>query len=71
MHNNPYLYEKYVQARQQELLREAEQQRLLARSSPLTPRIIDAVMSRLRAFIKHHVSAKPADLHVRTTTGNL
>ncbi len=71
MHYNPYLYEKLAQAHQQELLREAEQQRLLARLSLRSPSMIDTVVSRLRAFLVRPVSAKPAELHVRTATGKL
>ena len=70
MNYNPYLYEKFVQAHQQELLREAEQMRL-ARLSPRSPSMIDAVVSRLRAFFVRPAPAKPAELHVRTVTGKL
>ena len=70
MHNNPYLYEKFVQARQQELLREAERMRL-TRRSPRSPRMINTVISRLRAFLKHPASAKPANRHVKAVTGQL
>ncbi|HEX9134583.1 MAG TPA: hypothetical protein VF844_20020 [Ktedonobacteraceae bacterium] len=71
MHYNPYLYEKLAQAHQQELLREAEQQRLLARVSRRSPSMIDIVVNRLRAFHVRPVSAKPAELQVRTATGKL
>jgi hypothetical protein len=71
MSYNPYLYEKLVQAHQQELLREAEQQRLLASLSPRSPSMINTVASRLRAFLVRPASAKPAELHVRTATGKL
>jgi hypothetical protein len=70
MNYNPYLYEKLVQAHQQELLREAEQQHL-ARLSLRSPSMIDTVVSRLRAFLVRPVSAKPAELDVRTATGKL
>lgn len=70
MNYNPYLYDKLVQAHQQELFREAEQMRL-ARLSPRSPSMIDTVVSRLRAFLVRPLSAKPAKLHVRTVTGKL
>lgn len=71
MHYNPYLYEKFAQAHRQELLREAEQHRLLARLSPRDPGMIDSVVSRLRAFLVRPVSANPAELQRRTATGKL
>ncbi len=70
MNYNPYLYEKYAQVRQQELLREAEQMRL-ARLSPRSPGMMNTVMSRLHAFLVRSVSAKPADLHMKAVTGQL
>ncbi len=71
MHYNPYLYEKLAQAHHQELLREAEQQRLVARLSHRSPSMIGTVVSRLRAFLVRSAPAKPAGLHVRAATGKL
>lgn len=70
MQYNPYQYEKLVQAHQQELLREAEQMRL-ARLAPRSPSMINTVLSRLHAFLVRPAPAKPADLHVKTATGQL
>lgn len=71
MHYNPYLYEKLAQAHHQELLREAEQQRLVARLSHRSPSMIGTVVSRLRAFLMRSASTKPAELHVGAATGKL
>jgi hypothetical protein len=72
MHYNPYLYEKLAQAHHQELLREAEQQRLVARLSHRSPSMLGTVVSRLRAFlVVRSAPAKPAELHVRAATGKL
>ena len=71
MNYNPYLYEKLVQAHQQELLHEAEQQRLLAHLPRRAPSMLAAFASRLRAFLPRPTSAKPAELHARTVTGQL
>ena len=70
MNYNPYLYEKFVQTHQQELLREAEQMRL-ARLSPRSPSVINTVLSRLHAFLVRPVSPKPAERNVRVVTGEL
>jgi hypothetical protein len=71
MNYNPYLYEKLVQAHQQELLHEAEQQRLLAHLPHHSPSMLATFVSRLRAFLLRPASAKPAELPARTVTGQL
>ena len=67
--HNPYIYEKLVQLHQQELLREAEQQRLAAS-------VIRGQPSRLQMLFQallKRFSASPAPVvpQVKTATGQL
>jgi len=48
--SNPYLYEKLVQAHSQELLHEAEQQRMLAQLPQRHPHLMLNVARRLAAL---------------------
>ena len=49
---NPYLCEKLAQAHYQELLQEAEQQRMLAQLPRRHPQLMQKVARRLAAFLK-------------------
>jgi hypothetical protein len=67
--HHPYLYEKQVQLHQQELLREAEQQRLAASAVRGQPNRLQLLF---RALLKHF-STSPALVapQVKTVTGQL
>jgi hypothetical protein len=49
--SNPYLYEKLAQAHYQELLHEAEQQRMLAQLPQSHPHLMQNVARQLAAFL--------------------
>jgi len=69
---NPYLYEKLVQAHYQELLQEAEQQRMLAQLPRRHPRLMQNVARRLAAFLMSLLfSAKEVEQPARRVTGEL
>ena len=66
---HPYIYEKQVQLHQQELLREAEQQRLAASAVRGQPNRLQLLV---RTLLKR-LSASPAPVapQVKTATGQL
>ena len=69
---NPYLYEKLAQAHRQELLQEAEQQRMLAQLPRRHPQLMQNVARRLAAFLMSlPFSAKKVEQPARTVTGQL
>lgn len=69
---DPYLYEKLAQARYQELLHEAEQQRMLAQLPRRHPQLMQNVARRLAAFLMSlPFSAKKVKQSARTVTGEL
>jgi hypothetical protein len=49
--HNPYLYEKLAQAHRQELLQEAEQQRMLAQLPRRHPQLMQNIARQLVAFL--------------------
>lgn len=72
MSYHPYLAEQLAQAHRQELLHDAEQQRLLARLPRRHPAVLGSVMTKLGAFLLGLTSpAKQVELPVRTATGDL
>jgi hypothetical protein len=69
---NPYLYEKLAQSHHQELLQEAEQQRMLARLPRRHPQLMQIVTRRLASFfLKLPFSVKKAEQSTRPATGQL
>jgi hypothetical protein len=69
---NPYLYEKLTQMHYQELLQEAEQQRLLAQLPRRHSHLIRNVAGSLVAFLTSlHFFAKKAVQPERKVTGQL
>ena len=69
---NPYLYEKLAQAHYQELLQEAEQQRMLTQLPRRHPQLMQNVARRLAAFLMSlPFSAKKVEQPVRRVTGEL
>ena len=69
---NPYLYEKLAKAHYQELLQEAEQQRMLAQLPRRHPQPMQNVTRRLAAFLMSlPFSAKKVEQPARTVTGQL
>jgi hypothetical protein len=69
---NPYLYEKLAQAHHQELLHEAEQQRMLAQLPRRHPHRMRNVAGRLAAFLMSlPFSAKKVVPSARKATGQL
>jgi hypothetical protein len=69
---NPYLYEKLTQSHRQELLQEAEQQRMLAQLPQRHPQLMQNVTRRLAAFfLKLSFSVKKAEQSTRSATGEL
>lgn len=72
MMNNPYLHEKLAQARYQELLHEAEQQRMLAQLPRRHSQLMQSVARRLSTFLLSlSFSAKKVEQSARTATGQL
>jgi hypothetical protein len=70
--SNPYLYEKLTQAHAQELLHEAEQQRMLAQLPQHHPQLMQNLARRLVAFlVSLSFSAKKVEHARRTVTGEL
>jgi hypothetical protein len=66
---HPYIYEKQVQLHQQELLREAEQQRLAASALRGQPNRLQLLF---RALLKRFsASPSPVAPQVKTATGQL
>ena len=69
---NPYLQEQVAHAHYQELLREAEQQRLLQHLPRSRPRLVQAMIARWNAFLMVLPrSVKQTELQMRATTGKL
>ena len=69
---NPYLYEKLVQSRHQELLQEAEQRRMVAQLPRRHPLVLHNPARMLVAFLKGlSVSPKKARQPARMATGQL
>jgi hypothetical protein len=69
---NPYLYEKLAQAHYQELLQEAEQQRMLAQLPRRHPQLMQNVARRLAAFLMSLLfPTKGVVQSARTVTGQL
>ena len=69
---NPYLYEKLAQAHYQELLQEAEQQRMLAQLPRRHPQLMQNVARRLAAFLMSlPFPTKKVVQSARTVTGQL
>jgi hypothetical protein len=69
---NPYLYEKLAQAHYQELLHEAQQQRLLAQLPRHHPQLMWNVAGRLAAFFMSlPFSAKKGVQSASNATGQL
>ncbi len=70
--SNPYLYEKLAKAHYQELLQEAEQQRMLAQLPRRHPSLMQNVASRLAAFLMSlPFSPKKVEQPARRVTGQL
>jgi hypothetical protein len=70
--SNPYLYEKLVQAHYQELLQEAQQQRMLAQLPRHHPQLMQNVARRLAAFlVSLPFSVKKVEQPERRVTGQL
>jgi hypothetical protein len=69
---NPYLYEKLAQAHRQELLQEAEQQRMLAQLPRRHSQLMQNVARRLAAFLMNlPFPAKKVEQPASTVTGQL
>jgi hypothetical protein len=69
---NTYLYDKAVQNHRQELLKEAEQQRLLSQLSPQKPQLMQYVAKQFATFFKSvQLSNKKVEQSVRPATGQL
>ena len=69
---NPYLYDKLAQSHHQELLLEAEQQRMLAQLPRRHPQLMQNVTRRLAAFLlKLPISGKKVEQSTRSATGQL
>lgn len=69
---HPHFYEKLAQVRYQELLQEAEQQRMLAQLPRRHPQLMQNVVRRLAALLKNlPFFAKKVELPVRRVTGEL
>ena len=69
---NTYLYDKMVQNHHQELLKEAEQQRMLSQLSPDKPQLTQYVAEQFAALFKSlHLSNKKVKQSVRPATGQL
>jgi hypothetical protein len=70
--NNPYLYDKLLQNHRQELLQEAEQQRMLAQLPQHHPQLMQQVGRRFAAFFMSlQFSNKKMEQSTRTVTGHL
>jgi hypothetical protein len=70
--HNPYLYEKLAQAHYQELLQEAEQQRMLAQLPRRHPQLMQNVTRRLAAFLMSlPFLTQKVEPPVRRVTGEL
>ena len=69
---NPYLYEKVARVHHDELLREAEQHRLLAQLPQRHPHPELNIIARFRAFLASLTSSSvKVEQPVRTLTGQL
>ena len=69
---NTYLYDKVVQNHRQELLKEAEQQRLLSQLSPQKPQLMQYVAKQFTTLFKSlQLSNKKVEQSVRPVTGQL
>jgi hypothetical protein len=70
--NNPYLYDKLIQNHRQELLREAEQRRMLAQLPRHHTQFMHDISRRFAAFfMNHQIFNKKMEHSARTVTGNL
>jgi hypothetical protein len=69
---NTYLYDKVVQNHRQELLKEAEQQRMLSQLSPQKPQLMQYVAKQFTTLFKSlQLSNKKVEQSVRPVTGQL
>lgn len=68
---NPYLYEKLAQARHQELLQEAGQQRLVAQMPRRHPQVMQHAARRFAAFMRLPFFARKVGQSTRMATGQL
>ena len=69
---HPYLQEQVARAHYQELVREAEQQRLLQQLPRRHPRLMQVMIARWNALLTALLRlAKQVEPHMRTTTGEL
>jgi hypothetical protein len=68
---NPYLYEKLAHAHRQELLQEAEQQRMLAQLPRQHPQRMQNLARRLAAFMSLPFAAKKVAQPAKAATGHL
>ena len=69
---NPYLYDKLAQSHYQELLQEAEQQRMLAQLPRRHLQLMQNVTRRLAAFVLNlPISVKKVEHSTRSATGQL
>ena len=69
---NPYLYDKLAQSHHQELLQEAEQQRMLSQLPRRHPQLMQKVTRRLAAVVLNFpISVKKVKLSTRSATGQL
>ncbi len=70
--HNPYLYEKLAQAHYQELLQEAEQQRMLAQLPRRHPQLMQNIARQLAAFLMSLPFLAPkVERPVKRVTGQL
>jgi hypothetical protein len=69
---NPYLYEKLAQTHYQELLQEAEQQRMLIQLPRRHPHLIHTIIKQLATYrLTPPFFAKSVKQSTRTVTGQL
>lgn len=67
---DPYIYDKLAQAHHQELLQEAEQQRMLAQLPRRHPQLIQNIAQHFVAFLMNLLHQKVQHTE-RTATGQL
>ncbi len=69
---NTYLYDKLIQSHRQELLKEAEQERILTQLNPHQPQLIQNIAKQFATFFRSlQFSNKKAEQSVKTATGHL
>jgi hypothetical protein len=69
---NPYLYDKLAQSHHQELLQEAEQQRMLSQLPRRHPQLMQKVTRSLAGVVLNiTISVKKVKLSTRSATGQL